>query len=204
MLCFLRKRRESSKISENLRKCSVCPLRFVPLKRALIKSDQKVTFWLPKWLKSDFGVQQVTFWSLLSLFTLRKREKREKRERERERETWWAFRPRKKILSSPPPPQILLAHTPPTPPPSPPLVGEPRPPLGLFNKKKPTPAPSRRLGLRLPLPRAEKNKKYSKTSTKERKLFLFSLLFESEKWYLLSGPVAAFRFHNTKNTIGHA
>ena len=60
--------------------------------------------------------------------------------------------PTKKRLA-PPPPQFP-ADTPPPPP-----CGNPIPPPGIFNKK-PTPAPSWRFGL--PLPRAGKNRKYSK------------------------------------------
>ena len=71
---------------------------------------------------------------------------------------WWEFRPRKKIFSSPPPPLFPTPFpTRPPPPPSPET-----PPPGTLNKKS-SPPPSRRLGLPLPLPRAEK--KISETST---------------------------------------
>ena len=53
-------------------------------------------------------------------------------------ETWWTFRPRKKI--APPPKKFLNSPQTPTRPSAPPLL-EPPPPPGIFNKKKPTPPP---------------------------------------------------------------
>ena len=71
--------------------------------------------------------------------------------------------PKKKCLA--PPPQIARRH-PPSPSP-PPLSWENPPPSGIFNKT-PTPALSWRLELPLPLPRAERNKKYSKRPPSNR------------------------------------
>ena len=60
---------------------------------------------------------------------------------------WWIFRPRKNIW--PPLQNPTICRRP---------IPENPPPRGIF-KKKPIPPPSRRLGLPLPPPRAEKNKK---------------------------------------------
>ena len=74
--------------------------------------------------------------------------------------TWWTFRPRKKIFSPPPPPPIpqFAADTLPA---TRPLSLLQTPLLG-FPIKNRHPPPPPRLGLPLPPPRAEKNKKYPK------------------------------------------
>ena len=70
--------------------------------------------------------------------------------------SWWTFRPRKKIFS-PPPRNPPIRRRPSRPLPSRP--GEPPPPLlGFSIKNRSPPPPSRRLGLPLPPPRAEKTK----------------------------------------------
>ena len=70
----------------------------------------------------------------------------------------WEFRPRKKYLAPPPP---IPANTlPAARPPAPHPPGRPPPLLGFSIKS--LPPPSWCLGLLLPLPRAEKNKKYPK------------------------------------------
>ena len=85
------------------------------------------------------------------------------------------FWPRKKIFSSPP--RIPRRH--------PPALSWENPPLppGIVNRK-PTPAPSWRHGLPLPLPRAEKNKKYPKRPPRrKRRIGSRNLLGHSKRAY---------------------
>ena len=72
--------------------------------------------------------------------------------------SWWTFRPRKKIFSPPPPqiPQFAADTLPATLPLS--LLKTPLLGFSIQNRLPPPP----RLGLPLPPPRAEKNKKYPK------------------------------------------
>ena len=81
--------------------------------------------------------------------------------------------PNKKILTPPPPPKF--PNSPQTLPAPRPLPSWRPPPLpGIFNEK-PIPPPSRRLGVPLPPPRAEKNKNYPKRPPRLGNAVLFTI-----------------------------
>ena len=86
-------------------------------------------------------------------------------------QAWWELRPRNKMFSPPPPKFPTNTLQAPRPPPSSP--GRTPPPPGIFNKKPTPPPPSQRLGLPLPLPRAEKYKYLKRPPSKSKMYLLF-------------------------------
>ena len=90
--------------------------------------------------------------------------------------TWWGFRPRKKIFSPPPSPQIPRRH-PPGPLAPHPSLETPLPPA-IFNQK-PSRPPSGRAGLPPSPPPSRKNNKYPKRPSRICQKYCPSIFFSS-------------------------